>query len=124
MALTNGGTHATTNGTTGEDHVASFWSRYEQLKLQGVMQNVLLEVSPHCWRSTAGWRRCGVCNGSRGDFINLSRVTIIIFAGSSRTDDTGRREASASCCASGYCSLLRCTKMLRRVQTRPRVMQD
>lgn len=47
MALTNGTDHAITNGATAiasDDHVASFWTRYEHLKLQGVMNNLLIEV--------------------------------------------------------------------------------
>lgn len=42
---TNGNNaHATTNGTSDESHVQSFWARYEHLKLNDVLKNVLLEV--------------------------------------------------------------------------------
>ncbi|KAK4541043.1 hypothetical protein LTR36_008412 [Oleoguttula mirabilis] len=43
MAHTNGSAHATTNGTSSKEHVASFWGRYEHLKSQDSMKNVLLE---------------------------------------------------------------------------------
>ena len=48
MALTNGTTHASS-----DDHVASFWARYEHLKAQDVMKNVLMEVCFQRFESVA-----------------------------------------------------------------------
>lgn len=45
MSPNGSATHSSTKvGAPTEDHVASLWSRYEHLKYQDVMKNVLLEV--------------------------------------------------------------------------------